>query len=97
MGVELVVETQGSGGIEPFKPEDIARAGAIIIAADVGISGRDRFVGMPIIESGVKRPMAKGEAEKMINEAIAATKDPNATRVQATGGGGSSSSRWWRG
>ena len=91
MGVELIVETQGSGGIEPFKPEDIARAGAIIIAADVGISGRDRFVGMPIIESGVKRPMAKGEAAKMINEAIVATKDPNAKRVQATGGGGSSS------
>ena len=92
MGVELIVETQGSGGIEPFKPEDIARAGAIIIAADVGISGRDRFVGMPIIESGVKRPMAKGEAEKMINEAIAATKDPNAKRVQATGGSSGSSS-----
>ena len=91
MGVELIVETQGSGGIEPFKPADIARAGAIIIAADVGISGRDRFAGMPIIESGVKRPMAKGEAAKMINEAIAATKDPNAKRVQATGGGASSS------
>ena len=90
--IELIVETQGSGGIEPFKPEDIARAGAIIIAADVGISGRDRFVGMPIIESGVKRPMNGGEAEKMIDEAVAAAKDPNAKRVQATGGGSGSSS-----
>ncbi len=89
-GVELHVETQGSGGIEPFKPEVIAKAGAIIIAADVGISGRDRFAGMPLIESGVKRPMAKGEAEKMIDEAVAAAKDPNSKKVQATGGSSSS-------
>ena len=91
-GIELIVETQGSGGIEPFKPADIARAGAIIIAADVGISGRDRFAGMPLIESGVKRPMNGGEAAKMIDEAVAAAKDPNSKRVQATGGSSSSDS-----
>ncbi|MFT0846200.1 fructose-specific PTS transporter subunit EIIC [Actinomycetaceae bacterium L2_0104] len=90
-GIELHVETQGSGGIDPFSPEVIAKAGAIIIAADVGISGRERFAGMPLIESGVKRPMAKGEAEKMIDEAVAAAKDPNSKKVQATGGASSSS------
>ena len=91
-GVELHVETQGSGGIDPFSAEVISKAGAIIIAADVGISGRERFAGMPLIESGVKRPMAKGEAEKMIDEAVAAAKDPNSKKVQATGGASSSSS-----
>lgn len=90
-GVELFVETQGSGGIEPFTPEQIAKAGAIIIAADVNVAGRDRFAGMPLIESSVKRPMNKGEGDKMIQEAIAASKDPNAKRVAAGGGGESSS------
>ncbi|MGO1593180.1 MAG: PTS fructose transporter subunit IIABC [Ancrocorticia sp.] len=91
-GIELITETQGSGGIEPFKAADIARAGAIIIAADVGISGRDRFAGMPLIESGVKRPMTGDEAGKMIDEAVAAVKDPNAKRVAGTGGGSAASS-----
>ena len=89
-GIELIVETQGSGGIEPFKASDIARAGAIIIAADVGISGRDRFAGMPLVESGVKRPMNAGEAPKMIDEAVAAAKDPNSKRVKGTGGSSAS-------
>lgn len=87
-GVELYVETQGSGGIEPFTPEQIEKAGAIIIAADVNIAGRDRFAGMPLVESGVKRPMSEGP--KMIAEAVAAAKDPNAKRVAAGGGGDSS-------
>lgn len=83
-GIELHVETQGSGGIVPFTPEVIAKAGAIIIAADVGITGRDRFAGMPVIESGVKRPMS--EAGKMLDEAVAAANDPHAVRVAAGGG-----------
>ncbi|MDN6794460.1 MAG: fructose-specific PTS transporter subunit EIIC [Propionibacterium sp.] len=92
-GVELHVETQGSGGITPFDPETIKRAQAIIIAADVNISGRDRFAGMPLVESGVKRAISEGP--KMIDEAVAAISDPNAERVAGgTGGaaGGSSSS-----
>ncbi len=89
-GVELYVETQGSGGIEPFTPEQIASAGALIIAADVNIAGRDRFAGMPLVESSVKRPMNKGEGPKMIQEALEAAKDPNAKRVAA--GSGSESS-----
>lgn len=86
-GIELHVETQGSGGVVPFTPDDIAKAGAIIIAADVGVTGRDRFAGMPLIESSVKRPMS--EAGKMLDEAVAAAKDPNARRVVASGEGGS--------
>ncbi len=82
-GVDLVVETQGSGGIEPFTPEQIAKADAIIIAADVNVAGRERFNGMPLIESSVKRPMNEGP--KMIREAVAAAKDPHAKRVVAAG------------
>lgn len=99
-GVELFVETQGSGGIEPFTPEQIAKAGALIIAADVNIAGKDRFAGMPVIESSVKRPMNKGEGDKMIQEAIAASKDPGAKRVVAGGtdssdaSGGGASTSW---
>ena len=91
MGVTMYIETQGSGGIDPFTPEQIAAAEAVIIAADVNISGRDRFDGMALVESGVKRPMNKGEAPKMIEEAFAAIKDPNAKRVVAGGGESSSS------
>lgn len=90
-GIEMYVETQGSGGIEPFTAEQIAKAGAIIIAADVNITGRDRFAGMPVIESSVKRPMNAGEGAKMIEEAVAAAKDPGARRISAASSGESSS------
>lgn len=88
-GVEIHVETQGSGGIDPFTAEQIANADALIIAADVGISGRERFVGLPLIESGVKRGMS--DAPEMINEALAAASNPNATKVEAGSGGDSAS------
>ncbi|GAA2520022.1 PTS fructose transporter subunit IIABC [Rarobacter incanus] len=83
-GVELHVETQGSGGIDPFTTADIRRAQAIIIAADVNVTGRDRFVGMPLVESGVKRAISDGPA--MIAQAVAAIDDPNTPRV--AGGSG---------
>lgn len=87
-GVTIHVETQGSGGITPFTPEQLASASAIIIASDVGISGRDRFVGLPLVESGVKRAMSEGP--KMIDEALQAIADPNPVRVKASGGSDSS-------
>ncbi|MCF2706762.1 PTS sugar transporter subunit IIA [Arcanobacterium haemolyticum] len=82
-GVEIHVEPQGSGGIDWLKPEDIAKANAIIIASDVNVTGRDRFVGMPLIESGVKRAISHGP--DMIDEALAAARDPKAPRVEAPG------------
>src|SRR5699024_409361 len=48
-GVELHVETQGSGGITPFTEEQIAAASALIFAADVNVSGRERFAGLPLV------------------------------------------------
>ncbi|OFT56995.1 PTS lactose transporter subunit IIC [Brachybacterium sp. HMSC06H03] len=82
-GIELHVETQGSGGITPFTDEQIARASALIVAADVNISGRERFAGLPLVEHPVKRAISHGG--EMIDEAVAAASDPSARRVQAGG------------
>ncbi|MGP5290072.1 PTS fructose transporter subunit IIABC [Brachybacterium tyrofermentans] len=83
-GVELHVETQGSGGITPFTDEQIAAASALIIAADVNISGRERFAGLPLVEHPVKRAISHGP--QMIDEAVAASSDPSARRVPAASG-----------
>ncbi|QQB45582.1 PTS sugar transporter subunit IIA [Corynebacterium glucuronolyticum] len=83
-GVELTVETQGSSAVTPMDPEVIAAADAVIFATDVGVKDRERFAGKPVIESGVKR--AINEPRIMIEEAIAASKDPNAHRVSGNAG-----------
>ena len=80
-GVALHVETQGSGGITPFTEEQIAAAGALIVAADVNITGRERFAGLPLVEHPVKRAISHGP--ELIDEALAAATDPEARRVQA--------------
>ncbi len=78
-GVELHVEPQGSGKVTPIAPSIIAGASAAIFATDVGVRDKERFAGLPVIESGVKR--AINEPAKMIEEALAAAKDPNARKV----------------
>src|SRR5690606_41265001 len=82
-GVTLHVETQGSGGITPFTPEQIAAASALIVAADVNISGRERFAGLPLVEHPVKRAISHGP--QLIDEALAAAADPAARTVPAGG------------
>ena len=81
LGVDVKVEPQGSTATEPLSTGDIEGADAVIFATDVGVKGRERFAGKPVIESGVKR--AVDEPEKMISEAVAASKDPHAHRVPA--------------
>ncbi|WP_055474683.1 PTS fructose transporter subunit IIABC [Gordonia sp. HS-NH1] len=82
-GVEFAVETQGSSATTAFDPDVIASADAVIFATDVGVKGRNRFSGKPVIASGVKR--AINEPDAMIAEAVAAGRNPNATRVTADG------------
>ena len=82
--VELHVETQGSGGVTPFTAEQVAAASALIVAADVSISGRERFAGLPLIEHPVKRAISDGP--QLIDEALAAASDPSARRVPAGDG-----------
>ncbi len=83
-GVEFAVETQGSSGTTPFTAEQLANADAVVFATDVGVKGRERFAGKPVVESGVKR--AINEPDAMIGEAVAASTDPNARRVPAGDG-----------
>jgi PTS system fructose-specific IIC component len=79
-GVELQVETQGSSGAKPLTPETIAAADAVIFATDVGVKDQARFAGKPVVVSGVKR--AINEPSVMIAEAVAASTDPRARRVE---------------
>ncbi|GAA1390940.1 fructose-specific PTS transporter subunit EIIC [Luteococcus peritonei] len=100
MGVEVITEPQGSSATDPVTAEQIARADAVIFATDVGVKGRERFAGKPVIESGVKR--AINEPKVMITEALAAADDPNGPRVKgdaaaaaAAGSGASRSQLSW--
>ncbi|WP_113716513.1 PTS fructose transporter subunit IIABC [Arthrobacter dokdonensis] len=78
-GVELQVETQGSGAVTPLDPAVIAAADAVIFAVDVDVRGKERFAGKPVINAPVKRGI--DEPAKMIREALAAATDPHAHRV----------------
>ncbi len=90
-GVDLVVETQGSAGSTPLPVETIRNADAAIFAVDVGVRDRGRFAGLPLVASGVKRPM--DDADSMIAEALRYADDPNGPRVEgAAGGAGASTS-----
>ena len=71
-GHEIVVETQGAAGAEPFTAQQIAEADVVILAADVEVRGRERFAGLPIVRAGVKR--AINDAPAMIAEAETAAK-----------------------
>ncbi|QCW51275.1 PTS lactose transporter subunit IIC [Nocardioides dongxiaopingii] len=84
-GVEIEVETQGSAGSTPLDPATIAAADAVIFAVDVGVRDRGRFAGKPLVSSGVKRPIDDGDG--IIAEALRNAEDPNAPRVEGSGGG----------
>ncbi len=85
-GIELVVEPQGSGKIDWLDPTLISRADAAIFAADVPVRDRERFAGLPVIESSVKR--AINEPGKLIAEALVAADSPTARKVSGTASAG---------
>lgn len=50
-GHEIKVETQGTIGVEDgLTAEDIQKADVVIIAADIGIKGMERFQGKKTVE-----------------------------------------------
>lgn len=50
-GHTIHIETQGTIGPQDIIPQElIEQADVVIIAADINISGKDRFKGLPIIE-----------------------------------------------
>ncbi len=51
LGHHIHIETQGTIGTEDeLKKEDIKEADVVIIAADIKVGGKERFLGKPIIE-----------------------------------------------
>jgi PTS system fructose-specific IIC component len=86
-GIDLQVETQGSSGATPLDPAVIAAADAVIFAVDVDVRDKQRFAGLPVISSPVKRGI--DEPGVMVDEAVAAARNPSARRVAGgTGDGG---------
>ncbi|UPT40019.1 MULTISPECIES: fructose-specific PTS transporter subunit EIIC, partial [Streptomyces] len=53
-GVEVTVETQGSGGFKKLDPAVVAAADAVIWAHDVEVREKARFRGKPLVDVGVK-------------------------------------------
>lgn len=50
LGIEVQIETQGSGGIEyELNEQDILQADCVILATDVSVAGTERFKGKPIV------------------------------------------------
>ncbi|TFD73071.1 PTS fructose transporter subunit IIABC [Cryobacterium fucosi] len=78
-GVDMQVETQGSAGLTMLDPAVIAAADAVIFAVDVDVRGRERFAGKPVIQAPVKRGI--DEPAKLIQDALAAARNPNSRRV----------------
>ncbi len=81
-GVDLVVEPQGSSGYQALPRQVIDDADAVIFATDVDVREIARFAGKPVVRSGVKRGIE--HPKQLIDEALAAAADPNATRVSGT-------------
>lgn len=80
--VPVRVETQGSSGGTALSPDVIAGASAVIFATDVGVKGRERFAGKPVVASGVKR--AINEPDVMLAEALRASENPSAATVSGS-------------
>ncbi|SDH91931.1 PTS system D-fructose-specific IIB component (F1P-forming), Frc family /PTS system D-fructose-specific IIC component (F1P-forming), Frc family [Actinokineospora alba] len=95
-GHELLVETQGSAGMDPLSPQDIADARAVIFAADVEVRERDRFAGKPLVQAGVKQ--AINNPGELIAQAVGRAADgPSAvlvSKVDESGGVGTRLRQW---
>ncbi|WP_295789723.1 fructose-specific PTS transporter subunit EIIC [uncultured Microbacterium sp.] len=79
-GVELIVEPQGSSGYKALPQSVIDDADAVIFAVDVDVREPQRFAGKPVVRAGVKRGIE--QPKQLIAEALAASENPNAARVQ---------------
>ncbi|WP_194949414.1 fructose-specific PTS transporter subunit EIIC [Actinomyces trachealis] len=80
-GVTVHIEGQGSGRIDWLDPALVERADAVIFAHDLPVKDRRRFAGKPVVDVGVKA--AVNDAGALVDRALAAIEDPDATRVRA--------------
>lgn len=88
MGIDIKVETRGSGGAKNvLTPEEIAEADGIIVAADTKVP-MDRFAGKLLIETSVSEGISK--PERLIERII--KKDAGIYKASGTSGGDASPS-----
>lgn len=70
LGYQVKIETQGSGGVKnALSAEDIARADAVIVAADIAVD-LSRFVGKPVLQTNTKTAIHDGK--KLCEESFGA-------------------------
>ncbi|PYZ96171.1 PTS fructose transporter subunit IIABC [Alteribacter lacisalsi] len=68
-GVQVKVEKQGANGIEDgLTKKDIEEADAVLFATDISPRGKERFNGLPYVQSRVAEPLRKGP--EMITRAL---------------------------
>ena len=81
LGHEIVVETQGSAGVNPMKPSAIEEADGVIFAVDLQVKGRERFAGKPFVELGVAKVIGGDKGVNVLTEFIAAIEAGTAPKV----------------
>ncbi len=76
LGHNVMVETQGAAGSNPFSQEVVDTADAVIFAVDLEVQGKDRFNGKPYIQVPVAKAMK--DAVSLVEQVLAATADGTA-------------------
>lgn len=62
LGIEVKIETQGSGGTEyALSEQDVREADCVLLATDVAIAGTDRFKGKPVVKVPVSTAIKSPE------------------------------------
>ena len=63
LGYWIKIESQGTIGVEDqLTEDDIAKADVVIIAADIGVTGRERFKGKHVLEIPISVVMKSPKA-----------------------------------
>lgn len=79
LGHEVLVETQGSAGSNPFKQEVIDSADGVIFAVDLEVKDRERFIGKPFLQVGVAK--AINGSVSLVELLLEQIKDGTAAKV----------------
>lgn len=62
LNIPIHIEKQGANGIEDrITPEMIAKADGVIFATDIAVKDKERFAGLPFIQTKVAEPLRHGE------------------------------------
>ncbi|WP_135819815.1 PTS fructose transporter subunit IIB [Halostella litorea] len=81
LGHDIRVEIQGAMGAEDeLSADEIADAGAVVIAADTAVS-RDRFDGKPVVKGTVKD--AVNDARSLLERAVEAAETGETGEIEA--------------